>query len=446
MWTEVGVSFDGVDISVPINENLLTYSYTDNEEDEADDLQIKLEDRAGRWLQKWLNDSIQQAAFGAKDGTKGLTIQAGIIKHYPSGKQIKLDCGSFELDSVKASGPPSNITIKGTALTYAGGIRTDERDKSWEKYKLSGIGKEIADKGGLGFLFDSPNDPFFERVEQAKQTDIAFLQELCHQNGLSLKASMGQLIIFDQSKYEKLDEVTNIVWTDGSYTKYDLQTQEGDVHYDECRVRYYHPVKKTLFEGSAKAEDYDGEAKDHTVCEITTIPVESNNEAKNLAEKLLRLHNKFEKKCTFTMVGNPMLGAGLTVKVMGFGLWDEKYIISQAKHEVGSSGYTTKITLRTIQQGKVTTETTEEETEDTGGGGSGGGGTGGGGGNKKYEWRTTRCCAVYKTADATMSIGSLPKDAKITLLGKTGNNRTLVSSSPWTGYIPNNAFQRVEVK
>lgn len=445
-WTDVGVSFDGVDISIPINSNLLTFSYTDNEEDEADDLQIKLHDRAGQWLQKWLNESVQAAAYGITDSTKGLSITAGIKKHYPSGKVIKTDCGVFELDSVKAEGPPSGITIKGTSLPYAGGIRTDERDKSWENYTLSGIGAEIAGKASLGFLFDSPNNPSFSRVEQAKQTDIAFLQTLCHENGLSLKVSMGKLIIFDQAKYEKLEPYTNIVWTDGSYTKYSLTTQEGEVHYDECRVRYYHPIKKELFEGSAQAEDYDGEASDHTVCEITTRPVESNAEAKSLAAYILRMHNKYEKKCVFTMVGNPMLGAGLTVQLMGFGMWDEKYIIKQCKHEVSQNGYTTKLTLRTIAEGKVSTETVVAEEEETSSGTSSGTGTGKNSGKKKnYAWKTTRGCAVYENPTDKTGIGFFGKGVTITIIGGVKSGRTKVSGPGLSGYIDNSAFQRVEV-
>ena len=441
-WTEVAISFDGVDISEQINQCLISMSYTDNEEDEADDLQIKLQDRVGTWLQKWLNDAVQAAAFDSTDTTKGMTINAGIVRHYPNGKVLKTDCGSFELDSVKADGPPSTITIKGTSLPYAGGIRTDERDKAWEAYYLSGIGSEIAGTGGLGFMFDSPSDPYYERVEQSKQTDIAFLQQLCHDNGLSLKVSGMTLIIFDQAKYEQLDPYTNIVWMDGTYTKYSLQTQEGETHYDECRVRYYDPIKKTLYEGSAKAEDYDGEASDHTVCEITDRAVGSNSEAAELASQILRLHNKYEKKCSFTMVGDPMLGAGLTMNVIGFGMWDEKYIISQAKHEVGSSGYTTKITLRTIAEGKVSTESTSEE-EDSSGSGSGGSSK-----NKtcSYEWQTTRGCAVYENPGDTKAKGFIGKGVTIKIVGSVKNSRTKISGAGMIGYIDNSAFQKVEVK
>jgi len=45
--TDVEINFDGTDITSSIRPYLLSVTYTDNEEDEADDLQIRLQDREG---------------------------------------------------------------------------------------------------------------------------------------------------------------------------------------------------------------------------------------------------------------------------------------------------------------------------------------------------------------------------------------------------------------
>ena len=63
--TTAEVVFGGTDITSSIRPYLLSLTYTDNEEDEADDLQIKLQDRDSIWLEKWLNDAIQAAASSA---------------------------------------------------------------------------------------------------------------------------------------------------------------------------------------------------------------------------------------------------------------------------------------------------------------------------------------------------------------------------------------------
>ena len=60
----------------------------------------------------------------------------------------------------------------------------------------------------------------------------------------------------------------------------------------------------------------------------------------------MRLHNKYEYTASFTYPGNPNLLAGCTVTLEGWGAWDGRYIIKQAKHTVSNSGYTTQITVR----------------------------------------------------------------------------------------------------
>ena len=63
--TEVEIAFDGADITNSIKPYLLSVTYTDNEEGETDDLQVKVQDRDGEWLQSWLDRAIAAAA-GAK--------------------------------------------------------------------------------------------------------------------------------------------------------------------------------------------------------------------------------------------------------------------------------------------------------------------------------------------------------------------------------------------
>ena len=50
--TDVQVVFGGVDISVLAMNDLISFTYTDNEEDEADDFQLKVLDRDGKMAQK----------------------------------------------------------------------------------------------------------------------------------------------------------------------------------------------------------------------------------------------------------------------------------------------------------------------------------------------------------------------------------------------------------
>lgn len=432
----VEVSFDGVDITKSVRPYLLSLTYTDNEEDEADDLQIKLEDRDGLWLCQWLNDMVQAAAsktgaasskaaplastatyqvtsksglnvrtgpgtgysklgtlaFGAAVNTESiqngwatiqysgrtayvcadyiqpsgvdsgtntgtqsgsvssLKIRAGILREnwYSDGSDKVLDCGQFELDSIDASGPPATVTIKATALPFSSQIRQTKRSQAWESYTLSGIAREMAVRNGMAFLFESTSDPYYDRVEQVNISDISFLSTICHNAGISLKATSNILVLFDQNAYESKAPVKTIRRGDGSYTKYKLTVGKADTQYASCRVSYSGSGK--CIEAIAYVEDYKEDSDKNQQLEITAR-VGSIAEAKLMAEKQLRLHNKYARTATFTMTGDPDMLAGVTVLLADWGAWDGKYIVKQAKHTVCSSGYTTAVTLRRILEG-----------------------------------------------------------------------------------------------
>ncbi|MBQ7566275.1 MAG: SH3 domain-containing protein [Oscillospiraceae bacterium] len=438
------VAFDGVDITQQMTPYLLSLTYTDNESDETDDLQIKIHDRDGVWAEKWLNDAVTAAAstvtpegekttakkyrvtpkiglnvrsgpstksskYGAlscgteilvseiKDGwasteykgkaayvsaayikevsgaapvatTKkssstdkktektstlrsALTIEALItsVNRSSDGKDAVLDCGMFELDSVKADGPPATITIKATSLPYSATIRQTKKTKAWEAFNLSKIANEMATANGMTLMFSCAADPYYARVEQSTESDIEFLRRLCHNAGISLKATNKILVLFDQAAYEKKTAVRKIFKGDGSYTKYAFQIGKADAQYQSCRVRYTPPNGK-LIEGIAYIEDYKADNTSNQQLEVTA-KVADIGEAQKLAAMRLRLHNKYSQTAEFSFPFDPTLVAGATVEVSGWGAFDGKYIGKTVVHSVGSSGATTKFSGRKVLEG-----------------------------------------------------------------------------------------------
>ena len=337
--TAVQVIFDGADITEDIKPYLTSISYTDSEEDESDKLQIELQDREALWLESWLEKAINATAASK------LKISATITPENWGSGGGSLPTGSFELDSVEAAGPPSTVSIGGVSLGYSSPVRQTKKDKAWENYTLSGIAGEIAGNGGLSCMYEADSDPFYQRVEQTKESDIAFLKNLCHDAGISLKCTDGQLVLFDQATYEAKPPVLTIKRGDGSYINYRLSTEAAETQYGSCHVSYMDAATGSLIEGTATASSDDAESGQ---CLEITAKVKDAGEAEALAEKHLRLHNKFNRTASFTLPGNTSLVAGVTVQLEGFGGWDGKYIIKQAEHGVSSSGYTTGITLRKV--------------------------------------------------------------------------------------------------
>lgn len=338
------VKFDGTDISEDIRPYVSEITYTDNEEDECDDLSITMQDREGVWLESWAADAIKASAASCK-------ISASIIRKNWTGKgeDEVLDCGEFELDSVTVNGPPSTVSLEATSLPYAEPVRQTVMNKAWESYTLSSIAEEVAKKAGMTCSYLSETDPFYDRVEQFRESDIVFLAEQCHEAGLSLKTTDGMLVIFDQREYEASDPIGTIRRGDGSYIRYSMASGEAKTQYSSCRVSYTDP-DIGLIEGTAQNPD-KSKSKNKQVLEVSA-KVPSIGAAQEVAKACLRLANKFEMTASFTVPGNPLYCAGMTVSLEKFGAWDGKYMIRQAVHSWSAGGgYTTSVKLRKVLNG-----------------------------------------------------------------------------------------------
>ncbi len=344
------ISVMGVDITKQINEDLISMTVTDNEEDEADDLQIVLADKDGKWIKHWLNDTANAAT-----DAKSLRFAVWIGTLDDNGKILQQKSGSFTLDSINHAGPPSKVTLKCSSLSFAGGIRDEKRSKAWEGYTLRGIARDIATKAKMTLMYCSSEEISYNVQEQSDETDIAFLKRLCQNAGMALKCIDNNIVIFDKDHYGDADPVRVISFGDGSYTKWTLNTSSGDVSYDMCSVRYADPATGKLIEGTVYTDDYDKTNPEHTELIITDVKVSSVAEAMQVAEQRLKLRNQYEKTAQFTFPGDPTLMAGLTVFLTGMGYFDGKYMIKKCEHSIGDGGYSTKITLRMIPHVNETT-------------------------------------------------------------------------------------------
>ena len=61
-----------------------------------------------------------------------------------TGKDVTLDCGTFEIDSIDASGPPTKVSVKSTSIPYTSALRIEKKSRAWEKITLKAIGQQIA--------------------------------------------------------------------------------------------------------------------------------------------------------------------------------------------------------------------------------------------------------------------------------------------------------------
>jgi len=225
--TTVNIVYNGKNISQDIAPFLLSFEYTDNESKKADDIQIKLEDREGLWMKDWLP-------------TKGDTITASIVA-YDGYQTSTLPCGSFSVDEIEHSGPPHTVTIKAVSVPIGSAARGEIKTRAWEKISLKEISGDIASSANLTLLFESKTNPSYLRIDQAETSDLAFLQQLCDKDCLSLKVTDQQIVIFDERTYEANPTICEIKRDGGLVMRYSFKTKTSGTA-KAAKVTYSDPL------------------------------------------------------------------------------------------------------------------------------------------------------------------------------------------------------------
>lgn len=338
------VKYNDKDISADLQQYLKSVSYTDNMSGEADDLQLTLEDKAGLWQSAWMPE-------------KGATLDVSVKLTNWQGVGVQIvRFGLFEIDEITSSGMPSEVQIKAVSVPDNNNLRGTERTRSWEKAELKRIAKDIATGAELELYYDVKDyNPVLDRAEQTEQSDLSFLYKLCADHGLALKICNKQLVIFDEADYEAGEAVALVpkpktVYTAGSLQvlnlleSYSLKSKVRDV-YKACHVKYQDSSTKQKIEATFTAPDKETGKTLEVNEQVTSIA-----DAQRLAKKKLREKNCDEVTGSFNFVGNPELAAAVNIQLRGFGVFDGKYIITKAQHDIGS-GYTTSIDVRRCLDG-----------------------------------------------------------------------------------------------
>ena len=263
-----------------------------------------------------------------------------------TGKDVTLDIGTFEIDSVDMSGPPDKVTVKGTSIPYTSTLRMEKKSKAWENYTLKGIGEEIAGKNGMKLMYEAKENPAYKRKEQVQTSDIKFLQTLCHAAGMALKVTTMMIVIYDAEEYDRKPAIRTFRKGSSDVISYKMGTSMTDTAYTSCHVSYSDPDSKETIEYTYTPDSKAGTGLTLEVNE----KVRSTAEAQQLAKKRLREKNTQEYTASLTVVGDVSLVAGVTVKLKGWQQFDRKYKVTQAKHTL-LNGYTVDLSLKQVLEG-----------------------------------------------------------------------------------------------
>lgn len=204
------VAFDGVDITSSIAPYLLSLTYTDSEENEADDLQLKLQDRDGIWQEQWLGQMIDAAASGSGSTTQATTpttnryrvnARSGLnVRSGPSTSYSRYGALVYgtEVDVVGTKNNWSEIVYNGkTAYVYSDYLTAVSSSGEWA------IGDEVVATG-------QPQYTSYGTKPGAKVTNYkSTITHLNLKDGVPYPIHVGHLGWFATNQVQKVDASGN---------------------------------------------------------------------------------------------------------------------------------------------------------------------------------------------------------------------------------------------
>lgn len=335
---DLALTYNGVSVTTQMRESKMEAVYVDPACDEADSLDINLQDRARQWITAWLP---------VAGDTMTASIQVSDWDH--EGSHRMLPCGSFVLDDFSFSGWPITGTLSGVSLPADSSFRSTERTRTWEKVTIQQIGQEIAGKAGIALAWDVEGESFsIASVEQSEQTDCDFLAELCKTYGLCMKVYAQKIVIYDREAYKAKDAVATIhesLITSWSWKKSMSGTYTaGEFTYTDPKTEK--EIKVTIGQG-ARVLKQSGKA-------------DSAADAERKLRAAMNEANHGASSISLSTIGTAFLVSCQCVTLVGIGKLSGKYYIDKITHHVGA-GYTTDIELSLVAD--MTKEVMEDATK-----------------------------------------------------------------------------------
>ncbi|WCM29208.1 contractile injection system protein, VgrG/Pvc8 family [Sphingomonas sp. QA11] len=173
------VTMDGKDLTDIIRPRLQSLTITEKRGDEADQLDIVLDDSDGG-IALPSAGVILQVELGWLQGS---AVKPGLI-----------DKGRFKVDEVEHSGAPDIITIRARSADFASSLRT-RREKSWHDTTIGAIVSEVAKKNKLQARCAPALASIAVKTHaQSRESDMAFLRRLGREHDAVATIKQGALI------------------------------------------------------------------------------------------------------------------------------------------------------------------------------------------------------------------------------------------------------------
>lgn len=178
-----GAIFDAaaelLDITAKVRPRLIALTLTEKRGDEADQLEITLDDSDGL-LEMPKPGAVLRLQLG---WLRGRNVTPGLI-----------DKGSFKVDEVEHSGPPDQVRITARSADFTSDLKK-RREQSWHDTTLGAIVNEVAGRNALqARCAPALASIQLKTVVQSRESDMALLRRLGREHDAVATIKAGSLI------------------------------------------------------------------------------------------------------------------------------------------------------------------------------------------------------------------------------------------------------------
>lgn len=312
----------GQDITPMLGGRLISLTLREDRGEEADTLDITLNDSDGR-----MAIPNKGAEISLSIGWRG---------------QALVDKGTFIVDEVEHSGAPDQISIRARSAAMGRTIR-QRHSRSWHGVTLQQVAREVADDNDLELRIapELARKPI-AHIDQTNESDMHFLTRLARQWDATCAIKKGGITILPISSSKTA--------SGAPLPLAHITRSSGDSH-------RYHSADRTAYTGVQAEWTDPRSAKRHTVTAGEDAEGEtkmlkdlyaSRREAQQAAEAELARVQRGEATFSLTLAtGQPTLAPQTRMTVSGFKpqIDDTQWLVKSVEHNIGDGGYTTTVEM-----------------------------------------------------------------------------------------------------
>lgn len=314
------LTYNGVPLWDAISSQVISLTFTDNIEGEADEIQLEVRNNTGEWFDAWRPEH--------GDEVEGEFGYVG---------SVMVPIGTFFVDKPCAKGGRGGDTFStsGQSAPVSKAMRT-AKTRAFENQTLADVVRKVSGEHGMQVV-GTPPSLHYDRISQRRETDLAFLKRLAEDYGCFFKVAGRKLVFMPRSEVYGRDAIRTIEKGSREIISYSLNYDVAKTA-SKAKASYYDGNQKKKIE--VEVEDKDVKSGDTLRIDER---VENEGQAQALAKSKLQKANLKQWTGNFTLVGDPLLLAGQNIQLSGYGKWDRKYSITKARHQLVRGGLTTAI-------------------------------------------------------------------------------------------------------